>query len=292
VKIELHSKLIEIAIPSASGIVKYNNSLLVVGDNSPYLYCLDLNGNFISKHLIFEIATNKNDIIEKKHKPDFESMELVNEHELYIFGSGSKSPERDVLLIVYLKENYRTERVDLTSFYAEIRNLKEFKGVELNIEACSVYKECMIFFNRSNNLVLIFKLDDFKAMVFQNEPFMAPKIIQLKLPSVHGIEAGFSGATSILSNNQIVFTASVENTPNAYDDGEILGSFVGVICLNDELEVHSYSVEPITVHSEILKIKVESVCVHAIYNTTTELLLVTDSDGGKSELLTLSVNEN
>lgn len=275
----------EIVAPSASGILKYKDSLLVIGDNSPYLYCFDLNGKFVSKQLIFEAITNEFGIIEKKWKPDFESMELVNEHQIYIFGSGSKSPERDVLVIVFLQENYRTEVVSLSSFYSQIKGLKEFTTIELNIEACTILNGRIFFFNRSGNLFFSFLMEDFKGIVFNEQSFISPKIYQLTLPSIQGIEAGFSGATGIETSNQIVFTASVENTPNAYDDGEILGSFIGRIQLNKDHDLQSYSAEPIVEDSQILKIKVESVCIGDFKQDHIELFLVTDTDGNASQLM-------
>ena len=277
----------EISTPSASGIVKYNDSLLIIGDNSPYLYCFDLNGKFVSKQLIFEAITNEFGIIEKKWKPDFESMELVNEHQIYIFGSGSKSPERDVLVIVFLQENYRTEVVNLSSFYTEIKGLKEFAAIELNIEACTILNGRIFFFNRSGNLFFSFLMDDFNSIIFNEESFISPKIYQLRLPSIKGIEAGFSGATGVEASNQIIFTASVENTPNAYDDGEILGSFIGMIEFNDENEIESYSADPLMENDNFLKIKVESVCLNHISLADIELFLVTDNDGGSSQLMKL-----
>ena len=50
---------------------------------------------------------------------------------------------------------------------------------------------------------------------------------------INGIESGFSGATIINDQSVIIFTSSVENTDNAYDDGEILGSFICTIDILD-----------------------------------------------------------
>src|SRR3712207_8318455 len=51
-------------------------------------------------------------------------------------------------------------------------------------------------------------------------------------PEINGLKAGFSGASFF--EDKIFITASVENTNDAYLDGEVLGSFVGYIPRSEE----------------------------------------------------------
>src|SRR5690606_31605005 len=100
---------------------------------------------------------------------------------------------------------------------------------------------------------------------------------------INGMEAGFSGATIL--QNKLIFTASVEDTPNAIDDGEILGSYVGIIDLQHLTDQMQPPCVRVSDDSRPLHIKVEAVAVTASTDTRAELLLFTDPDGGHSELL-------
>ena len=86
------------------------------------------------------------------------------------------------------------------------------------------------------------------------------------------------------SLSKIIFTASVENTDNAYDDGEILGSFIGIIDLsNNEISsLFDFCMVP----QDKSKLKIESVAIddeNSIGNTT--LILIADDDQGSSTLI-------
>ena len=90
-------------IPSASGIELINDLLYIIGDNSAFLYVLDSSYSIIDKIQIASTANTLDGIIPKSLKPDYEAMvsaRLGKEIVLLVFGSGSKSPERDVLAII------------------------------------------------------------------------------------------------------------------------------------------------------------------------------------------------
>lgn len=64
-------------------------------------------------------------------------------------------------------------------------------------------------------------------------PFQFLKPVCLLCPKS---TACFSGATSFKEKPYFIFTAAVEDTPNAYDDLDILDSFIGVIkIMNGEI---------------------------------------------------------
>ena len=121
--------------------------------------------------------------------------------------------------------------------------------------------------------------------------FPIPKAKLFSLPEINGMCAGFSGATSLSNIPYFIFTAAVEDTPNAYDDGAILGSFIGIIELKngdlaDELLIKE-------IPNPGFPLKVESVIIDKIVSETqTDLILVTDNDGKPSEILKLRVTLN
>src|SRR4051812_48751602 len=102
-KLTLLSRQILHNIPSASGIEIINNSIYVIGDNSPWLFILDDKYQLKGKWQIAPTENLTEGKIPKPLKPDFEAMTGItwnSEKGLLIFGSGSKSPERDVLVWV------------------------------------------------------------------------------------------------------------------------------------------------------------------------------------------------
>ena len=90
-------------------------------------------------------------------------------------------------------------------------------------------------------------------------------------------------------------TASAEDTDNAYDDGEIVGSVLYIIhnassvFLQDKIVLNGPIIlEEIDV--TLSKQKIESVCVLSYNEHSTDLILVADNDNGKSELFMISID--
>ncbi len=101
------------------------------------------------------------------------------------------------------------------------------------------------------------------------------------LPQINHIEAGFSGAIYLENQNKILFTASYENTDNAYNDGEILGSIIGIININDGLL--NPEIKTCTIPNLNNKLKVESITIeNEVSNHEIKLILITDDDLGNS----------
>ncbi|CAM4312707.1 DUF6929 family protein [Gillisia limnaea] len=276
-------------IPGASGVAFQENKIYVIGDNAPYLFELNHQGKLLSKFQIHSLKDYHNNEIAKPLKPDFEAMELIQyqgKKELIIFGSGSKSPERDVFTRIYLKEPPELKTYNLTGFYSVLKELKLTKGYELNIEAVAMHADSLMLFNRGQNL--IFKLDYSGFLHYLSNEKKLPEIevIEIQLPHINQITAGFSGATIIPGTRTLLFTTTVENTPNAYDDGEVLGSFLGMVNLEELSDPGALKYALLKKNREAWKIKIESVAVvKSISPKQLEILLVSDSDGAESQLI-------
>lgn len=277
-------------VPSASGIVKYQNHYYLIGDDSPFLFKLNLDLKHVSKDTVFSINELKDNRIRKAIKPDFETLELIEDKEIIIFGSGSKSPQRDIFIQILLEKNTpKIKTFNITSFYTHLKKLAVLKNTELNIEATAYYNGILYLFNRANNVVFGFKYKDLIRFFNTNLEFPKPEIVRFNLPKINGITSGFSGATALKDKPLLFFTSSVEDTNNAYDDGEILGSFVGIIDLkNGKLSKENRSV---LIPYSTKPYKVESVVIDATFNTNEAIaLFVTDSDGGESEMIKCKLN--
>lgn len=286
--IPMHFKIIDQKkleeISGASGIVKFKNHYYVVGDDSPYLFKLNSEFKVISEHRISNIPVDL-DIgrIPKKNKHDLESLEMVSENEMISFGSGSKSPERDLFIRIMIDGEVSLKKYKLTAFYNALKGLDILKGSELNIEAVAHINGILYLFNRRKNIIFCLNYKDFLDYIEDGSPLPAIKSYEFKLPDMNGIEAGFSGATG-WGKSKILVTASVENTDNAYEDGEILGSFIGVISLDGD-KIND-SISWVKIDSGNKPVKVESITVSKENaERDIDVIMVTDSDGEKSSIL-------
>lgn len=280
----LNSKILQ-NIPSASGIVKLGDKYYAVGDDSPFLFCLNSNFKEVSKIKIFSAEEIKADRITKEHKPDFEAMEKINEGEIAIFGSGSKSPERDYFVRVLFRNETEVKIHSISNFYQHLKDLPLFRDTGLNIEAAAEYHGKLILFNRRKNLIISFHYEEFVAHLEEGAALPEIEIKEVSLPEIDGTVAGFSGATAFHNRPLLIFTASVEDTDNAYDDGEILGSFIGLI----DLDLGEIIGEVLPIPSPGEKdnpVKVESVAIEEVTSDKElQLILTTDSDGGDSLII-------
>jgi hypothetical protein len=288
-KVTLHG------IPSASGIEFLHGKYWLIGDNSPWLFELNDSFSVEEKHPVFSMDRIENGTIPKDIKHDFEAMtSLVWEGDsaLFIFGSGSKSGRFQGNL-VYVKnaihKSVATQKFDLTEFYSAILEKAKLKEDELNIEAAAVLGDYLFLFNRGKNKLISLKVQHFVDYLIGRRESIKIKVKTIDLPQIDGIRAGFSGATADEKFQRIVFTASVENTADWVANGEVLGSFVGVLNLHSLKNHARPKCVLIENKQEILRIKVESIALQESSEHSFRCLVVTDSDGGKSELLKLTV---
>ena len=278
-------------VPSASGIVKFNEEFFAIGDDAPYLFQMDKNFNLLSKTQIYSFEKLQGQTIPKIDKPDFEAMEMISKTEILIFGSGSKSPERDICVLVALGKQRSYKAYNISLFYDHLRKLELMHGYELDIEGLAFDGVSLHLFNRGRNMIFSFPYKEFIAYCKSGIHFPIPKTKLYTLPKINGLEAGFSGATTLGNKPYLIFTAAVEDAPNAYEDGDILGSFIGAIALKNGAISDTFLIQQIP--NPGFPLKIESVIVDKIISDTqTDLVLVTDNDGKPSEVLKLRMTIN
>ena len=281
-------------MPSASGIVKFQDSYYVIGDDSPYLFQLDSAFRLIKKIEIFSVKKLQDGRLPKKEKPDFECITVVpwgNDDDLLVFGSGD-GKGREVLIRIDIDEGKeRVESYSLKKFYRHLN--KESKGdEELNIEGAGFWNNNLILLNRTDNTLFMIDLDDFKDYV-KGKDRDKPKVksMVLNLPSINGISARFSGVTVLPDEDIIIFTASVENDPNWIVSEDIVCSYLGIIDLN-QLDNDEPICKLIKKNDVPIKEKVESVYVIKKNETVIELAGVIDNDDGSSKLIEIEFKKN
>lgn len=279
-----------VGIASASGIEVTGEDIYVVGDNTPWLFKLNRKMELVEKIQLFPQKSFSDSIIEKLQKPDLEALTSVDKvgEKLYAFGSGSKSPERDILVEInlILSASGETSEYSLADFYQSLRKQANLTPAEFNIEAAVIFDDFIFLFNRGKNVIFKFSLPEFQNYLFEDRDIPEAEIFKIHLPEINGIISGFSGATIDREKEMILFTSTVEDTDNWIDDGEILGSFIGVIKLEDLVDQLTPQSFAIVRDETYLRIKVESIAVFSeSAKDKLDLILVTDSDGGKSEFV-------
>ena len=212
-----------IGLGSASGLIYSNDSLLIIGDSSGYLYDYSISKADLKKHELVENATEN---IAKSEKADLEAMSVSGE-DLYIFGSGS-GRKRNVAIEVDLKTKDTIAKTDLKHLYSSMREVANIRRKEFNIEGAFYNGDYLYLFNRGSgagNRNVIFTVNRknlIKDFTIQYK--------DIQLPQINGFRSGFSDA--ILVDKKIYFIATAENTSSNTADGRILGTLVGSIDLS------------------------------------------------------------
>jgi len=281
-------------IPSASGIVKFQNSYFVAGDDSPYLFQLTPEYEVEDFIKIFSTKHLKNGRLPKDEKADFECITVVpwgKDSDLIVFGSGSTTEKSEVLAKVdFDGQDHKVTTYNLGKLYNHIRK-KSDAGAGLNIEGAGFWKKNLILLNRADNALIMMNFDDFKDFVKDDKKDKPDvKSVKFNLPSVNGISARFSGMCLLPGKDILVFSASVENDPNWIDSQNIVGSYLGLIDLH-QLENTTPVCKMIMQNGKSLKNKVESVYVISNTDTDIKLLGVTDNDDGSSKLLEMDFHK-
>ena len=231
----IHSEIILPGLSSASGIEIIGTTAYVIGDDSPYLYQLDAATlASIGRVPLFDAAGFATGRIPKPEKPDLECLVALTWPDgrpgLLLLGSGSL-PTRARGWFVPTESPQVPEAVDLTALYDALRAQLPI-GVVLNLEAAATTATELLLFQRTvgrADAALLFVLPLVAVLDFLqgNAPVPAAHQLVFELPLIDGCPAGFSGATFV--DGRLFVSASVENTADAVLDGEVLGSFVGVL---------------------------------------------------------------
>jgi hypothetical protein len=208
-----------IGIGSASGLLYKDNTLLIIGDNSGFLYEYSIDSKDLKRHPLLE---NPMENTPKKDKPDFEAITHFGDN-LYIFGSGSTAKRNKMIQINTLGKEIITN--DLTDLYGVMQSFGEIKPEDFNIEGAIYTGEEWYLFNRGNGKSAKNVLFTIQGKNLINEFNVLSN--SYKLPKIKGVRSSFTDAVAL--DDKIYFLATAEDTNSTYNDGEILGSFIGCI---------------------------------------------------------------
>ncbi|MCB2377803.1 hypothetical protein LGH70_09435 [Hymenobacter sp. BT635] len=287
-------------LPSASGIEIVGDTAYIIGDDSPFLY------SFAAQSLVagatmtlFETAHFSSGRIPKDRKPDLECLTAIpsgsGETGLLVLGSGATAAREQGFWVALPAGpgSATVQPVSLSRLYAALRQ-KLPAGVVLNLEAAAATATELLLFQRtvgSTGGNIVFRLPLLVTLDALRHQGAVPAVQQQEyvLPTLQGKAAGFSGACTF--ENNVFITASVEDTTDAIADGEVLGSFVGLLSAAQKNPLRLAHLQ--LPDGKPYRGKVESIVVRrALGAGRYEALLVTDDDAGGSTavLVELSVD--
>lgn len=279
-------------IPSASALEQKGKYFYVAGDDSPFLFRLDTNLQITKHFLIHDKVTPGVDRIPKDEKPDWEAMvnyKWGNSKDLLVFGSGSGENRKRMTRVRFTGKGYEVKSYSLKHLYAKMMEQGDIAPEDFNIEGAASWKDHIIFMNRgTNQLILVPKFAFTRFMKWKGKKQERKKLridfYDFDLPEIDGVQARFSGGTKVSGEHVLVFCASVERTDSSVDDGEVLGSFVGLIPLK-KLKKGEMQIARVTKKGEPYMGKIESVDVLKVGKNKLSLVGVTDDDLGGSTFL-------
>jgi hypothetical protein len=249
-----------IGIGSASGLIHKDNSLFIIGDNSGFLYEYSIESKNLQRHQIIEKSSEN---IIKSEKPDFEAITHFGEN-LYVFGSGSTEKRNKMIQINTLEKEISTN--DLTDLYAVMQSFTEIKPEDFNIEGAIYTGEEWYLFNRGNGKSSKNTMFTIQGKNLVNEFNILSN--SYKLPKTKGIRSSFTDAVAV--EDKIYFLSTSEDTDSTYNDGKILGSFIG--CIDTKTMKIDFTKKISDTH------KFEGITVYQKNNDSIAFLLCEDKD--------------
>jgi len=277
---------------SASGLALVGDFYYIVADGETDLFRLDQNFNILGRLTLYDAVTPGTDPSAKRQKRDLEivtKLEHDGKVELLCFGSGSKSPLRDVIYRVDVSDPAnpkKTADCEVETLYNAFRAFPGVIGTEkLNLEGACFLGDKILIFQRGNNSGInpIIEISTAAFLKYLENPKSNAvptfNVHPVQLPMLWGSPSGFSDA--VVWNGKVIFSASVE-VKNA--EGGSHATFFGAL--------KDFKVEwiaEVKEHGETCKVKVEGLHVVDARDDYFLINSVTDPDGGISEIIKVEI---
>lgn len=279
-------------VSSGSGIAVQNDSVIIVGDDVNYFTAINIR-NRETRNILFDTNATK-ERIPKSMKHDLESCtlaEINNQTYFLAFGSGGISPQRDSLFGLNRINEGQNIKISLIRLYDSILQEAGLKKAELNIEGAAIAGKSLLLFNRGKNFIAVIPWHEMIDYILQPESADIPsfKILPVHLPVINNFQVGFSGASTIDENN-ILFTASLEETTDYIQDGAVKGSYIGTIELSNDNAVIKKLVQLRDDNGNIVLDKLESIDIYEKTTSTLKAIAVADNDDGTSRIFKILIN--
>ncbi|HEY0024921.1 MAG TPA: hypothetical protein VGB24_18550 [Longimicrobium sp.] len=233
-------------VRAGSGVARIGGMLAVVQDDSNFIALVDPEC-YAARSLTLPpgeggVRLFGTDRGNKQFKLDLEACVTLpgpGGEMLVAFGSGSTPMRERIVLVRGIPQAPSVEVRDASAFYALLRGAHEFSGSEMNVEGAAWRHGRLLLFNRGNGTAMEGR-DPVDAtcevdwtrlrahLLDADAPPPAPeRITRYELGGIDGWRLTFTDASVI--GDALLFAAAAEASPNAYDDGPVAGSALGVI---------------------------------------------------------------
>lgn len=244
-------------IAAPSGLLYSQNVLFVISDSSNFLYQYDIAKKLLLK---FPLVKDAKENIEKVNKPDLESITQYG-NQLIMLGSGSTEKRNSMFTLDLGSDALQSQ--DLSALYQKLKDVGSFTDDQLNIEGAIYAHQTMLLFQRGNS-----KNSQNGIFIIPNHQEDGIRFVPISLPTLDDVETTFTDA--ILVGDKIYFLACAENTTSTYEDGEVLGTILGIM--------HAPTFEIIDVQLLSEHQKFEGITLYNETETELEFLLCEDND--------------
>ncbi len=292
--ISINKSIITDAVSSGSGLAYFNNAAYLVGDDASYIAVMpNLDSNAFTRVLLNSNASSGRDSKAIKHDLEAAIIGTIgNAPYLCAFGSGSLTPYRDTMYAIDIKNNIVSFKCSLLPLYKAIKIKAGLNDHQFNIEGAALVGERLILFNRGKNIAIIITWADLVRYI-QNPSGDIPefKLQKIVLPIVNNFSVGISGACTI-NKNELLFTASLEETQDNIADGVIKGSYIGILRINNEDEITLTALQQFKdITGNTILDKLEAIEIIKHQGNKLYALAMADNDDGKSKLFYLTINK-
>ena len=229
-------------VRAASGLAWLGTTspqLVVAQDDTSFLALLDEQAN-VTGAITLDHAVDARRVFEgrlgnKKHKLDLESCARLPDGRVLVVGSGSLPARERVVLV----DGRGASIAPLPALYAELREMTAFAGSELNVEGAAVLGDHLVLANRGNgartehltavDALLELPLAGLLAHLAGGPPPAFGMVRPFDLGAIDGIRLTFTDLCARHPDGPLYFLASAEASPNAVDDGAVVGTAIGRI---------------------------------------------------------------
>jgi hypothetical protein len=216
---------------AGSGLIKAADGLWAVGDDLHHLIHIPWNDEVASGHRMFSGDLPEDFKERKKLKPDteafFEITRRGQEAVWLAMPSGSK-PNRVKGAVIRKSEKLDIRERDFTPLYEALS--AQIPG--LNIEGATILNDDLVFFQRGNgeaglNALVFVSLADFIAGFRSGQlAGSAFRVQRVELGEWQGAAITFTDGFA--HDGKLIFSAAAERTNSTYEDGEVVGSVIGI----------------------------------------------------------------
>lgn len=235
-------------VRAGSGLAAFGDRLVVVQDDASFVALVDPRSGRVDAVPLPAGADGARQFDDtrrnKAAKPDFEACvvcDVDGVRSLLAFGSGSTERRERVAVVPLPADGALPVRLArLSLLYDAFRRDVRFSGSELNVEGAVLLGGVLRFFQRGNgkataerepvnataDVALEDVLDELEGRA--SEPPVLRSVIQYDLGRIDGIRLTFTDAAAG-PRGAVAYLAAAEDSPDAVQDGRVVGAAVGVI---------------------------------------------------------------